>query len=365
MGRQCHRCGELSPPDAAFCGSCGTKLAANDELAALVESAGPSWSSDDDTATPPRGTPTDRGDEVDIAPPVADAAPPPAATTAMAATPDATAAMPVASPVYPASAPAAAATAAIPERRRRRAGGVVIAAAFLMAVAMIGVGIWLIVNATGSDDDTARVVDGDAATPVTEVSPDEPDPATPDAAPSTTVGPGATDLDSPDTSPTDTVPSEDTGPDTTVPDTTVPDTTVPDTTVPDTTVPDTTGPDATVPDTTVAPDPSSPDLGLSAPMLEVTCNGGYVTFVGSAVGNQPYANVVSSLLEAYPGSGYLWTKSCPSLRQEFTDGSDIYGVVFGPFDTQAAACAAISDGPADAYVRRLSTTDPANHTIDC
>jgi len=39
--------------------------------------------------------------------------------------------------------------------------------------------------------------------------------------------------------------------------------------------------------------------------------------------------------------------------------------VFGPYSTQQEACDARDLGPADAYVRRISTTDAQDHTIRC
>ena len=204
-----------------------------------------------------------------------------------------------------------------------------IAVAFVFALVMIGAGVWLVLNSTGSDD----VADGDRSPPATDIA------STATAStPTETSSPPAT------TAPTETETGTEAETDDATPDVTTA---------------------TTAPDTTGVPDRPPGDLGLTAAILDVECDGGYITFVGSAVGNQPYPDVVSSLLQAYPGSAYLSTKSCPSLRQEFVDGSEIYGVVFGPFATQAEACAARSDGPGDAYVRRLSTTDPQDHTVDC
>ena len=135
---------------------------------------------------------------------------------------------------------------------------------------------------------------------------------------------------------------------------------------PTTTVVESTAP-ATEPQPTLPPEPSraAGDLGLQQPILDEACDGRYITFVGSAVGALPYAEEVDSLLARYPGSNYIWTRACPSLRQEFRDGNDIYGVVFGPYLTQQEACDAVAFGPSDAYVRRISTTDPEDHTVDC
>ncbi len=119
------------------------------------------------------------------------------------------------------------------------------------------------------------------------------------------------------------------------------------------------------PTTTVVPARGAGDLGLAQPILDEPCDGRYITFVGSAVGDLPYADAITELLAQFPGTNYLWTKSCPSLRQTFTDGSDIYGVVFGPFASQDEACAAAAAGPDDAYVRRISSTDAADHTVSC
>lgn len=107
------------------------------------------------------------------------------------------------------------------------------------------------------------------------------------------------------------------------------------------------------------------DLGLDQPILDESCDGRYITFVGSAVGDRPYNVVVSELLDLYSGANYIWTRACPSLRQEFTDGAEIYGVVFGPYATEQEACDARVFGPEDAYVRRISTFDPQDHTIGC
>ncbi|MGB3735730.1 MAG: hypothetical protein WA964_12280, partial [Ilumatobacter sp.] len=119
------------------------------------------------------------------------------------------------------------------------------------------------------------------------------------------------------------------------------------------------------PTVTPAPTRGPGDLGLTRPILDESCDGRYVTFVGSAVGDLPYDAVVESLLDEYPGSDYIWTKACPSLRQEFTTGTDIYGVVFGPYATRQQACNARDRGPDGSYVRRISTTDPEDHTIRC
>jgi hypothetical protein len=121
-------------------------------------------------------------------------------------------------------------------------------------------------------------------------------------------------------------------------------------------------PPPTVP---VAPARAPGDLGLAQPILDEACDGRYITFVGSAVGATPYADAVTSLLNEYPGTNYIWTRSCPSLRQSFSDGSEIYGVVFGPYLSLEQACAARASGPSDAYVKRISTFDPPEHEIDC
>ncbi len=54
-----------------------------------------------------------------------------------------------------------------------------------------------------------------------------------------------------------------------------------------------------------------------------------------------------------------------TLRLEFRDGNDIYGVVFGPYLTQSEACDAVVFGLPDAYVLPISTTDPEDHTVEC
>ena len=219
-----------------------------------------------------------------------------------------------------------------------------IAALAVAAVVIIGGVIVLLAAGSG---DTGRT--GDSTAPVnTSVEPVSSDPsvtAAPAELPVTAAPPPATELP---TAPAPTVPP-----------------TPPATAAPAPAPTASPAPGSTIPPPLPTASRGPGDLGLTQPILDELCDGRYITFVGSAVGDRPYTAVVSELLDVYPGTNYIWTKSCPSLRQEFLDGEEIYGVVFGPYVTQAEACNARAFGPADAYVRRISTFDPQDHTIRC
>lgn len=122
------------------------------------------------------------------------------------------------------------------------------------------------------------------------------------------------------------------------------------------------------PVTTVAPtlpEVVPGDLGLAQPMLRPPCDDTYITVLASALDPATDATVVADALARYPGSEYLKTiETCPSLRPA-VDGAEIYVVYFGPFLTEAEACAGRSAGPSDAYVRMLSLTVPDTHRILC
>ena len=127
------------------------------------------------------------------------------------------------------------------------------------------------------------------------------------------------------------------------------------------------------PDTTAPPPPTVPptlpplpgDLGLSQPMTQPPCDGGYITVLASALNSATNATAVNDSLVRYLGSAYLKTaETCSSLRPS-VDGEPIYVVYSGPFLTESEACSARSSGPADAYVRILSSTVPDSHRVDC
>lgn len=107
-------------------------------------------------------------------------------------------------------------------------------------------------------------------------------------------------------------------------------------------------------------------LGIGTSMALPNCNGGYVTLVGAAVTPGQYPNQVRDILDRYPGTSYLLTRGqCTSLRQQMPDGSDIYVVYFGPYETAEEACFARVAGPVDAYVKRLDNTSDPNAAVDC
>jgi hypothetical protein len=47
------------------------------------------------------------------------------------------------------------------------------------------------------------------------------------------------------------------------------------------------------------------------------------------------------------------------------DGSSIYSVYLGPFDTQADACAARAQAGGSSYVKRLDNVTPSNELQAC
>ena len=135
----------------------------------------------------------------------------------------------------------------------------------------------------------------------------------------------------------------------------------PTTAAPTTTVaPTTTG----APTTTVPP--GSVDLGVPGhPITQPPCDGGYITVLASAVGDQATADSMEDVLDQYSGSHYLRTDvTCSSLTPS-SNGQPIYVVYFGPYATDREACAARSQGPDDSYVRRLSNDVPPTHSVDC
>lgn len=318
----CGRCGQATDPESTYCASCGFEL----------HSAQRNHGQDEATSEAVR--PPEFGE---TGPPVVAGAPSVAAPTESVPT-----------PAYGVTVPNATATTSsefvtLPSSGPRRSTSVMIAALVVAAVVIVGGGLILVLSG-GDDQQTGDSIVAPAATTASAST-------TPD-----TVPPTASSSDVATTIATTTVAA-------------APVSTLPPATLPPTTVPPPLPTAAPPPPSVVVP-PVEPvrgpgDLGLSQPILNEPCDGRYITFVGSAVGDRPYADVVTQLLASYPGSNYIWTKSCPSLRQVFQDGSDIYGVVFGPYGTAAEACDARRSGPPDAYVRRISTTDPQDHMIDC
>ncbi len=129
-------------------------------------------------------------------------------------------------------------------------------------------------------------------------------------------------------------------------------------------LPQTTAPppvDTVAPASTVVPG----DLGLAQPMTRPSCDDTYITVLISSLDPATDATAVGDALTRYPGSAYLKTiETCPSLRPS-VDDAEIYVVYFGPFLTEAEACAARASGPSDAYARILSVTVPDTHRIAC
>ena len=225
-------------------------------------------------------------------------------------------------------------------------------------VFLVGVIVW-VVAASGSGDDGALPGESVPSVPTT----------TPLPMPSTTIIPPTVP---PTVAPATPAPA--TAAPTVAP-TLVPPTLVPPTAPP--TQPPTTQAPTTVAQTTLAPAPtttrptttvpaSSVDLGVPGhPITQPPCDGGYITVLGSAIGDQATADSMAAVLNQYPGSNYLRTDvTCSSLTPS-SNGQPIYVVYFGPFATDREACAARSQGPKDAYVRRLSNDLPPTHSVKC
>lgn len=342
--KQCNRCGEPNHDDAQYCGTCGLAIPTSGSIESLVtDDADPhdqtssgqgrghvAGASSEHVGAPSFG---ETGSVVEPGPVEAAA---PTAAPALDATTVQSVAPPPGQPPSEHTVPRDGAPGAIP-MRSSTSTSIMIAALAVAAVVIIG-GVFILLASGSSGDDTARTGDG-TATPQTSdpgvapaVSPTPTDPPVDTATP-TAVGPATSEVAAPVV--------------------TSAASTAPEATTPDTTAPPT------------APTRAPGDLGLEQPILNEQCDGRYITFVGSAIGDRPYDVVVDELLGLYPGTNYIWTKACPSLRQEFTDGADIYGVVFGPYPTREEACDARAFGPEDAYVRRISTVDPQDHTILC
>lgn len=216
----------------------------------------------------------------------------------------------------------------------------VIGVVFVFLCAVV---VWVIVSSSDGDD-------ADETTATTVAS------ATTDATPTSLA---AVEPTAPTTATTTPAP---------MPSTSVSATTAPPTTAPPTIAP-TTVPPTTIPPTTAAgadPDAVKGDLGIAGrPMRQPTCNGGYITVLASAIGDQASADSIAAVLDTYPDSNYLRTdQTCPSLRPA-AGGEAIYVVFLGPFALDIDACTARSEGPPDAYARRLSEDLGPDHTVDC
>jgi serine/threonine-protein kinase len=122
------------------------------------------------------------------------------------------------------------------------------------------------------------------------------------------------------------------------------------------------------PTTAEGSEPGAPlgDLAIDGyPMQQPPCDGGFITIIASAVGEQATANGIEAVLEQYPGSNYLRTdQTCSSLNPS-VNGQPIYVVFFGPFPFASDACAARADGTEGSYARQLSNDVPPTHQVDC
>lgn len=146
-------------------------------------------------------------------------------------------------------------------------------------------------------------------------------------------------------------------------------TTEPSTTIPETTIPATTTIALTVPPTAApaAPADAVPgDLGVAGhAMQKPDCDGGFITILASAIGDEATATGIGAVIAKYPGSNYLRTdQTCPSLTQS-VNGEPIYVVYLGPFAVDSDACAARSQGPQGAYARQLSNELGPDHSVKC
>lgn len=114
------------------------------------------------------------------------------------------------------------------------------------------------------------------------------------------------------------------------------------------------------------PTPASGDLGLSAPLTMVPCDGSYALFVGAAVIPANYRSEVQAYLDRYPGSTYLLAEqNCASLRHHMDNGASIYTVYYGPYPTLAQVCEARSRVGGDSFIRRLDNSTPVGQEPRC
>lgn len=214
-------------------------------------------------------------------------------------------------------------------------------------VFLVGVVVWVVASSGGGDGT------GAASPTVAPTAPPSTSPVTP--APTLSPTPLPTTTLSPDVATTTTSPA-----------TTTTTTPTPTTSPPTTTA----APATTSAPTTTTRDSDSDalpgDLDIPGqPMRRPPCDGGYITIVGSPVGEQATAEAVGAVLDQYSGTNYLRTdRSCPSLAQEL-GGEPIYVIYFGPFVVASDACAARADGPDDAYARALSDELEPDHSVDC
>ncbi len=223
-------------------------------------------------------------------------------------------------------------------------------------VFLLGVIVWVIVDARRTDDPDARpgltgstlaVAPGSTATT-----------STPLVVP--TVPPTSSPIPLPVTTVVATAPPAPTLPPTAPP--TAATTAPPATEAP---LAPTTLQPTTVPLPTAAPEQG--DLGVPGhPIQRPPCDASAITILGAAIGGEASPGGLASFMDRYPGSNYLRTdQTCRSLTQS-KNGEPIYIVYFGPFPLAQDACTARAGGPADSYVRTLSNDlNSGNSTVTC
>ncbi|KZF06689.1 hypothetical protein A2J03_24140 [Rhodococcus sp. EPR-157] len=110
-----------------------------------------------------------------------------------------------------------------------------------------------------------------------------------------------------------------------------------------------------------APPVSDVDLGLSVPLTVPACDGSGIVVIHSAISPGAYAQEVAAALASNPGARYLRTdRSCPSLRQQSTEGNPIYAVYRVSGYTTTELCNDVRLQGGDAYGKWLNTaSDPA------
>lgn len=352
--RHCDRCGEANHDAARYCGTCGQSMSPVDVSEPVVDDGiDPEDETGPGSGPGAAGLKTSEyvsaptyGETAAVSAPAVPATPPTAPPSDVVAS---TAVVPPPGGPPPQQPPVTNGGSGLTAGAGGRSSstGVMIAALAVAAVVIVG-GVFILLSRGSGGTEVARTGEDPSVPPGTaaETLPAEP-PVTATPGASAPADPVATMPLPPPTEPTPEPVS----------------TAAPVSTVPP--VAASTLPPEPAPTAPPAPTRGPGDLGLTQPILDEACDGRYITFVGSAVGERPYGVVVDELLDLYPGTNYVWTRACPSLRQEFSNGAEIYGVVFGPYATQQEACDARAFGPVDAYVRRISTFDPQDHTITC
>lgn len=107
------------------------------------------------------------------------------------------------------------------------------------------------------------------------------------------------------------------------------------------------------------------DLGLTVPIANQSCTGGYLTLIGSSIDPTQYQAEVQSFLSSHPGSSYLVTdQSCAALVSS-VNGNRVYAAYLGPFTTAAQACAAGAAAGSGSYVKVLNNITAGAALVTC